>query len=113
MLPGSSANFDWDVTARVPARRKEIGMHGNFSRALFNQSRERFTDIRMFYLKKRRFNQIKTAPFTDAARCFTHVCIPSLAPAAVSDDQDCALKFVAHANASATTAAAGASRLAM
>jgi hypothetical protein len=83
-------------------------MHRNLASASLDQLRETLINIRMFDLQKGSFHKSKTAAFSNTSRCFSHVFVCFLATAAVPHYKHTAFDFVSHANATASSATAGA-----
>src|SRR6266403_6233610 len=76
-------------------------MDGNLVCSALDQSREAFTDIRIFDLQKGSLDQIKVAALANATGGFAHVFVCFMATTAVAYDQHPAIYF-SHAAAPAS-----------
>src|SRR5215468_5034406 len=79
--------LDWDISPRVPARRKEVGMNNDMPCARSNQLRVTFRDGWAGDFEKRGDNEWKLSSFADPQRGQPYVLVSLFAPAAVSHHQ--------------------------
>src|SRR5262245_15107141 len=88
--------LDWDISPRVPARRKEVGMDNDMSCARSNKLSVTFRDGWAGDFEKRGDNKWKLSSFADPRGGQSDVFVSLFAPAAVPHHQYCCYAGCTH-----------------